>query len=223
MVRVLSTKTLKPSQKTLLHHAGIGLVEYDAISINFLDFTIPPGFEYLIFSSKNGVRAFMEQATKNGLTFQEQNIACYCVGKKTRDLLEANGFKVLHSAETAKELALYIAKEHRKNPILFICGNQRRDELPTLLKEQNVALTEVVAYETRLNPVKHPGNFDGILFFSPSGVESFFSGNTAGQATAYCIGRTTAAAVSAYTERYRNAPEPVVESLVQLVISELGS
>jgi uroporphyrinogen-III synthase len=223
MVRVLSTKTLKPSQKTLLHNAGIGLVEYDAISINFLDVTIPPGFEYLIFSSKNGVRAFMEQTAKNGLAFQEQNLACYCVGKKTRDLLEENGFKVLHSAENAKELAQYIAREHRKSPILFICGNQRRDELPGLLKRQNVNLTEVVAYETRLNPVKQPGNFNGILFFSPSGVESFFSGNSAGQATAYCIGRTTAAAASIYTKRYKSAPEPVVESLVQLVISELGN
>ena len=223
MVRVLSTKTLKPSQKTLLHHAGIGLVEYDAISINFLDITIPPGFEYLIFSSKNGVRAFLENLANSRQALKKQKLKCFCVGEKTKALLLAHGFRVLHSAQSSRDLGLYIAKEHHKNPILFICGNQRRNELPTLLKEQNVALTEVVAYETRLNPVKQPGNFEGILFFSPSGVESFFSGNTAGQATAYCLGRTTAVAASAYTERYKSAPKPAVESLVQMVIRELGS
>lgn len=193
-------------------------MDYDAISIKFRDVQIPAGFEFLIFTSKNAVRAFLKQTAKGGL----QNLSCFCVGEKTRALLEANGLKVLFSAGKALDLARYLAKEHHNNRMLFICGNQRRDELPTLLHEHQMALTELVVYDTRPTPVSQPGTFEGMLFFSPSGVNSHFSSNPPGEAVAYCIGPTTAAAASFYTDKYKCADKPTLESLLQLVAGDLG-
>lgn len=216
--RILSTKKLSPAHKAFLESKGIAVVDYDAISIKFRDVQIPAGFEFLIFTSQNAVRAFLKQTAKSGL----QNLICFCVGEKTRALLEANGLKVLFSAGKALDLARYLAKEHHNKRMLFLCGNQRRDELPTLLNEHRVALTELVVYDTRPNPVTQPGTFEGMLFFSPSGVNSHFSCNPAGVAMAYCIGPTTAAAASFYTDKYKCADKPTLESLLQLVAGDLG-
>lgn len=216
--RILSTKKLSPPHKAFLESKGISVVDYDAISIKFRDVQIPAGLEFLIFTSKNAVRAFLKQSDKVGL----QNLICFCVGEKTRALLEANGLKVLFSAGNALDLARYLAKEHHNNRMLFICGNQRRDELPTLLHEHNVALTELVVYDTVANPLTQPGDFEGMLFFSPSGVNSYFSCNPPGEAIAYCIGPTTAAAASNYTDKYKCADTPTLESLLQLVAGDLG-
>lgn len=216
--RILSTKKLSPSHKAFLESKGISVVDYDAISIKFRDVQIPAGFEFLIFTSKNAVRAFLKQSDKVGL----QNLICFCVGEKTRALLEANGFKVLFSAGNAMDLARYLAKEHHNNRMLFICGNQRRDELPNLLHEYHMALTELVVYDTVANPLTQPGDFEGMLFFSPSGVNSYFSCNPPGEAIAYCIGPTTAAAASDYTVKYKCADTPTLESLLLLVAGDLG-
>ncbi len=220
---ILSTKKLGRSRKTFLESKGIKVVDYNAIRIKFLDIHIPAGFDFLIFTSQNAVKAFLKQIHNSGAPGERQILSCFCVGEKTRALLEANGLIVLFAAANAKNLAQYLAKEHHKNRMLFICGNQRRDELPTLLHEKNMSLTELVVYDTIPTPVVKPGNFDGLLFFSPSGVNSHLSLNNPGDVIVYCIGPTTAAAASLYTDKYKSAEKPTVESLLKLVVADLGS
>lgn len=221
--RLLSTKKLGPSRKTFLDTKGINVVDYNAIRIKFRDVQIPKDFDFLIFTSQNAVRSFLKQTAKSGQARERQKLSCFCVGEKTKILLEANGLKVVFMAANSKELARYLVKEHHKTPVLFICGNQRRDELPTLLREQNMALTELVVYDTILTPLVKPESFDGMLFFSPSAVKSHLSCNTLGDAIAYCIGPTTAAAVNLYTDKYKCADKPTVESLLRLVAGDLGN
>ena len=58
MKSVLSTKKLSPSQRELLVNAGISLVEYNAIKIEFVPFKVPSNIENAIFTSQNGVNTF---------------------------------------------------------------------------------------------------------------------------------------------------------------------
>jgi uroporphyrinogen-III synthase len=62
--------------------------------------------------------------------------------------------------------------------------------------------------------------YDGIAFFSPSAVESFFSINTVPEATRlFAIGETTAASISAYCSNpvvISDSPEK--EALVRRMI-----
>jgi len=101
--------------------------------------------------------------------------------------------------------------------IFFFCGDQRREELPVMLRAEGFKVNEWVVYRTILTPQKAERIYAGIAFFSPSAVESYFSLNTvADGATLFAIGRTTAAAIQA---RYPNAviisDRPRKEALVR--------
>ena len=82
--------------------------------------------------------------------------------------------------------------------IFFFCGDQRRKELPAMLRAEGLKVNEWIVYRTLLTPRKTERVYAGIAFFSPSAVESYFSLNTvADGVTLFAIGRTTKAAIQA--------------------------
>ena len=170
MLAVLSTKKLLGNQRTLLLNAGISLVEYNAIKIEFVPFEIPLNIENAIFTSQNAVEAIQDSR------FKIQN--CFCIGEKTKSLLEEYGRKVIAMTEYASQLAENLVKNHKNDSFHFFCGNIRSDEIPSKLKENNISFEEIEVYRTTLNPKKFERKFDAVLFFSPSGVRSFVEGNT---------------------------------------------
>ncbi len=86
------------------------------------------------------------------------------------------------------------------NAVVFFCGNRRLDHLPLALARAGIDVREIVVYETEETPVAIDGIFDGILFFSPSAVTSFFRANTLpADCTIFVIGSTTAKTLTSYT------------------------
>ncbi|MFL5808216.1 MAG: uroporphyrinogen-III synthase, partial [Flavisolibacter sp.] len=78
--------------------------------------------------------------------------------------------------------------------------DQRRDDLPVILKNKGVNVHEVVVYTTVESPVKAEDNFDAIVFFSPSAVRSFFSVNQLmPHVICFAIGHTTAHSLREFT------------------------
>jgi len=214
MPAVLTTKKLTEAQRGLLLQAGIGLVEYDAISIEFVDFEAKEQIENAIITSQNTVKALVKK------NVQIKN--CFCVGEKTKALLEANRFEVKVMTNYGKELAEIIVKEYVHEAFTFFCGNLRRDELPSILKENKVAFTEVEVYNTVLKPKKFDRTFDGVLFFSPTAVESFMKENQLKNTTAFCIGSTTAAEAEKYTNEIIIASKPTIENVIVQVVKQLN-
>jgi uroporphyrinogen-III synthase len=213
MPTVLSTKKLSENQRSLLLQAGIGLVEYDAIGIELVDFEAKGIIINAIVTSQN---------TINGLVDKRVEIKnCFCVGVKTKAMLEANGYHVKVMADYGKELAEIIVKEFSDESFTFFCGNLRRDEMPELLKENNVSFTEIEVYKTVLKPKKFQRTFDGVLFFSPSAVESFTKENSLKSTTAFCIGTTTAAKAEKYTDKIIIATKPTIENVIVQVVKKL--
>ncbi|RDY59942.1 uroporphyrinogen-III synthase [Flagellimonas nanhaiensis] len=214
MKTVLSTKVLTPSQRELFLNSGLGLVEYDAIKIEYLKVAVPLNHGNLIFTSQNAVKAFLK-LTK-GTDYSK--FSGFCVGIKTRALLEENGLKVLETSKNASDLATFIAKFHKNEAFLFFCGNLRRNELPTKLSKNNICYKEVELYKTHLDSKQFRRNFDGILFFSPSGIQSFLQENALGKSRAFCIGDTTAEEAKKHTQNITIANRPTVENvLVQAI------
>ncbi|WGF93667.1 uroporphyrinogen-III synthase [Aequorivita marisscotiae] len=208
MKSVLSTKKLSLSQRELLLNASVSLVEYNAIKIQFEVFEIPPKIKNAIFTSQNGVHSFFE----NNRSSEIKN--CFCVGEKTKLLLEKNGLKVIKMTEYAADLASYLVENHKDDTFHFFCGNIRSEEIPSKLKENNVSFQEIVAYKTTLNPIKINRQFNAVLFFSPSGVRSFFLENKLTNGTAVCIGTTTASEAREYTENVVISNTTTVESVI---------
>lgn len=213
MKSVLSTKKLSPSQTELLLNAGLSLVQYDAIKIEFLPFEVPSEVKNAIITSQNAVRSILNSE------FKIQN--CFCVGQKTKALLEENGFRVIKMAEYAAELADYLVKNNQNDSFHFFCGNIRSDEIPTRLKENNIALREIEVYKTTLNPKEFERQFDAILFFSPSGVKSFVAENTLGRSLTVCIGTTTASEAKKHTEKVAIANATSIESVIAKAVKML--
>ncbi|WP_313114825.1 uroporphyrinogen-III synthase [Aequorivita sediminis] len=212
MKSVLSTKKLSFSQRELLLNAGVSLVEYNAIKIGFIEFIAPSKIENAIITSQNSVSAI-----------QKANIKirnCYCVGEKTKALLEKNGQKVIKMTEYASELAPYLVENHKNDHFYFFCGNIRSDVIPSALNENNVSFEEIKVYNTSLQLKKIERQFDAIMFFSPSGVRSYYKENKS-EALAVCIGTTTASEAKNYTDKVVVSNATVVESVIAKTVKML--
>ena len=225
-MQILSTKKLKSNQRDLLLGAGFRLVEYNAIAIEQLDFKIPSKIENAIFSSQNGVKAFISQAkallaSQKGEEPGVRIAKIFCVGQKTKELLKENGLKVVKMAQNSAELGHFIAKDYKNESFHYFCGSKRRDELPKILKTSKIQFFEVKTYKTILKPHKFSQKWDGILFFSPSGVKSFIAQNTLENTPAFCIGATTAAEAKKHTATVVIANSTSVESVIAKTVKTL--
>ena len=231
MKRLLSTRLLSPSQKALLPE-GIEYMEYDAIRITLLPVTLrDTGARYAVFTSRNAVRACFggiqeptaDASSESDIPTEEnfQTPGCFCVGEKTAALLEEHGQKVLEVADKAADLAIVLKEKYNDQSFIHFCGNLRLQELSRSMTEAEIPWEEHMVYRTDLQERAFEEDFDAVLFFSPSGVESFVRKNSLLGATAVCIGNTTARAASRHTRQIIIAGKPAVEQVLLAAQSAL--
>ena len=104
------------------------------------------------------------------------------------------------TASSAAALAELIAEDNSSKEVIFFCGDQRRDELPDILRANEIDVYEIEVYSTVATPHKLAKQYEGILFFSPSAVQSFFSVNKLSSKTIlFAIGETTANTIKKYS------------------------
>ncbi len=217
-IRILSTKKLLSNQKQFLLNANFSVIEADFINTKNKPFELKAINDSLIFTSQNAVHSLVENAEKLLPKLREKNV--FCVGLKTKALLEENGFNVIAYTGYAADLAEIIALIYAKESFTFFSGNLRRDTLPRFLKEANIRFNEIEVYETHLTPQKINTPVDGILFFSPSAVESFLKENKIKKEICFCIGNTTAEALENTTKNIVIANQPTVENTIIQCINE---
>lgn len=213
-IRIVATKKLSERQKQQLLSAYFSVFDEDFISIQSKDFAIETINDYLIFTSQNAVESVLRN--KNSAEIKAKK--CFCVGEKTKALLEQNGFDVVADSDYAAELASLICNQYAKDSFTFFCGNIRRDVLPEALKLVEITLDEIEVYETILTSHKIDFTPNGILFFSPSGVESYLQENKIEDENCFCIGNTTAEALKYITPNRIIANQPTMESVVMKCI-----
>ncbi|WP_333877556.1 uroporphyrinogen-III synthase [Flavobacterium sp.] len=206
----MSTKKLSDNQKQLLLSANFSVDEADFIHIVSKPFHLENTNDYLIFTSQNAVESLLENEKVTELKTKK----CFCVGEKTKALLEANDFDVIASTDYASELASIICNQYGKSSFTFFCGNLRRDILPDSLRLAGITFEEVEVYETQLTPHKAAADLNAILFFSPSGVLSFLKENRLQDEVCFCIGNTTAKALRGITKKVVTANQPTMESTI---------
>ncbi|WP_075341302.1 hydroxymethylbilane synthase [Tenacibaculum agarivorans] len=211
---IYSTKALSEPQKNLLPQS-MKVEDSDFIKIRFNRIApklVKEEIEHVIITSKNGVEALLHNFTVEQLQFK--NI--YCVGRRTKKLIEQKIGKVTNSERNAKKLAEYLSKEISGESATYFCSDLRLDTLPTVLSSYKITVNEVEAYKTMYSPVKVDETVQGVLFYSPSTVESYMQENE-GDKIAFCIGETTAKEASKYFEQVQVAKMPTVESILELV------
>jgi uroporphyrinogen-III synthase len=214
-INILSTKKLLPNQKQVLLDANFALIDEDFIETKIKNFDLSKVNDNLIFTSQNAVQSVLQHQKCDEL----KNKNVFSVGMKTKDLLTENGFNVIAYTGYAADLAEIISLIYGKESYTFFSGNLSRDVLPNTLKENGIAFNEIEVYETNITSKKIKEKTDGILFFSPSAVESYFRLNTIKEEMCFCIGETTAEALE--NKKIKNiiiADKPTVENVINEVI-----
>jgi uroporphyrinogen-III synthase len=212
--KVFSTKKLTAEQ---LHLFGEGItvgsddfiqISHNRISRQLLNSEL----ENVVITSKKAVESLLFNTAAEELKFK--NI--YCVGRKTKRLVERKIGKVRHTENSAKLLAEYLLTHIQGTALTFFCSDQRLDDLPDILSDKGITINEVVAYQTRFSPSKVDDKTEAILFFSPSAVKSYLLANSPGK-IAFCIGETTATEARKHFKEVKVSKYPAIEAVVELV------
>ena len=146
----------------------------------------------VVFTSVNAVRAVCEQ-----VYFKKGGWKIYCIGQATRNAV-LEYFDITQVQGIANDAAALagIIKQNGEREVIFFCGDKRMDTLCDVLHKANIVVNEIIVYRTEEVPKFVEKDYDGILFFSPSGVNSFFSMNVVEEgAVLFAIGSTTAHAI----------------------------
>ncbi|MFK7833279.1 MAG: hydroxymethylbilane synthase [Winogradskyella sp.] len=214
ITNIYSTKKLTNDQIAMFHEDVVA-ESNDSIKINPNRLTksvVRNEIENVIITSQNAVDALLTNFSAAELQFK--NI--YCVGRKTKRMVEKRIGKVKHYEQYAKDLAKHLVEFIDGTEVTYFCSNLRLDTIPDVLSENHIKVNEVEAYETKFDAEKVDGDLDGVMFYSPSTVQSFLKQNKA-KGIAFCIGETTATEAKKYFEEVRVANAPLVESVVELV------
>ena len=157
----------------------------------------PAAYAGLVLTSPRAVLAL------DGLDLDAwQAVPTFVVGPATAEAAAQRGLSpVGEDAGHADALANHIVQRSLDRPLLFLCGDRRRDTLPDRLEAACVALEELVVYRT----IGDAGAFvhaveqrpDWVVFFSPSGVETadVLAGPSWNRILKAAIGPTTAEAL----------------------------
>jgi len=221
--KILSTKKLDPSLLNEAAQKNIEICEQEFISIQEceqLDLNqqlAGLNTDHVIFTSAHAVMITDSLVSKAAT----ENWKIFCLSGKTLKAVEAAGNiggTILETAAHAEELAGKIIRAGVKK-VIFFCGLSRRNELPDRLKNAGIDLKEIVFYKTVETAVINNDPFDGILFFSPSAVHSYFSCNELKKHTiCFAIGSTTAASIHPFTPNpVYTAEKPDQASILELV------
>lgn len=162
----------------------------------------PRTYDGLILTSPRAVDALTNAMpwlpTENVLWHAK---AIFAVGPRTAADLREIGFDPIgEGSGSAEMLAEYIVHQDFKRPLLFLCGNRRRDTLPFLLREHGVPFEELCVYTSHEDVDLNFASRrlpDWAVFFSPSGVGAILAkcGWDLGNVRLAVIGETTAEAL----------------------------
>ncbi|MEZ4721401.1 MAG: hydroxymethylbilane synthase [Flavobacteriales bacterium] len=218
--RVLITRKLEPHSylKRAAQAFGFELCEKPFIRINHLPFKMPDvsSFDWVFFSSSNGVSAFLEHVSFD--TIKHKKIAAFgeATARTLSNYVDHIDFtaKIGQPEEVAQEFASFIGEE----TALFPSSTISIKSIASCLKPSQV--THIGCYETQ-TLISSADDYDAYIFTSPSNVGGFIeSGNQiAAPAKVIAIGRSTADRLSSIGIPAAVADIPHEAELLALLLS----
>lgn len=178
--QVLITKDLEGQQISYARMLGL-----DPIIEPALEFEFPEYWDYVlkeinerpmagwVVTSRNAVRA-LEKLMEAGLGVLDDQVI-YAVGPKTKRALEDIGLNAeIPLNANAESLAKYIIERDEIKSAIYFAGNRSRETLCDELEKNDIEVSRVEVYKTNLRDIDPPERtIDGILFYSPSGVQAY--------------------------------------------------
>lgn len=223
--KVLVTGLLdKALEARIAAHHEVNVVPFISIE-PVLPEVLRPGLEallrrqlHVVFTSGNAVKAVA--AATGGIA---PNWKLFSIEGVTSKSVAAHfgAERLAGTAFSGAGLADVITGSGDVQEVVFFCGDLRRDELPGMLVNSNIAVHEIVVYHTVATPSRVDSHYDAILFFSPSAVESYLRQNKINEeAVCFAIGNTTADSIkNIVANTVLVAHPPQKEKLVEMLLA----
>ena len=197
-------------------------------------------FDWIVFTSVNGVEAFVERLKHHGLDLRAvpRGARVAAIGPATAERVEAAGFRVDVTPEEYRAEALIEVLERDSlagKRVLIPRAKVAREVLPEKLREAGAEVVVPPAYESvpsneggeRLRELLENGEVDCVTFTASSTVENFvraFGGEETGRLLSRvrvaCIGPITAETARKYgLEIDAEAEEYTIPGLVDAVVN----
>ena len=225
--RVVVTRAREQASelKRLLEESGAQVLQYPTIEIappdswDSLDAAIDARYDWLVFTSINGVKAYFERLFARGRDARAlagSKIAA--VGDSTAAELRARGLNpdVVPEKFLSTALLPLLAEDQTGIRTAVVRAAEGRDELIDELRRRGGEVDLVVAYQTKaasenleeLRAQLEAGAVDAVTFTSASTVDHFFAKLTPGRALLASMGPTTSEAI----RRHGKEPHVVAEN-----------
>ena len=173
-------------------------------------------YDYLIFTSRNGVKAAQNISTK------WKELPSLVIGKGTEEEVVKLGGKVLYVAKKSygDDFAKEIVKNFDKKRFLYLRGKKVLSNLTDILKDSGFDITEEIVYKTVCIKYKNPKNIEKgsfVIFSSPSTVECFFKNFKWDKSyKAIAIGKKTATFIPSNID-YKISPVQSLSGIVKYI------
>jgi len=191
-----------------------GTINYPVIKINFFSpFIDFKNIDYLIFTSKNGVRAV------NKITDKWKKLPSFAIGKSTAKEIEKLGgnLKFISSTAYGDEFAKEIIANYKNKTFLFLRAKKIVSPINEIFKNSTNNLKEVIIYETVCN---NPQNFlkkpSIVIFTSPSTVKCFAKNDDFTNIRAIAIGKKTKNILQNYIKNILIPSYPSINDCIKL-------
>jgi uroporphyrinogen III methyltransferase/synthase len=198
--------------KRLLQDAGADVLQFPTIEIappeswDSLDIAVDEKFDWLVFTSTNGVAAFFSRLLAKGKDVRAlAGTKIAAVGSATAGDLRARGVlpDLVPERFISTELLPLMAADQHGVRTAVVRAAEGRDELLDELRRRGGEVHLAVAYRTiavdtnldELRALIDAGDVDIVTFTSASTVDNFFAKLTPGRALLASIGPTTSEAI----------------------------
>lgn len=156
--------------RPFIHVEGVPAKEFRQERVNILEHTA------IILTSRNAVDHFFRMAEEMRITIPE-SMKYFCLSESTAYYLQKyvvfRKRKIFHGKQSFRDL-LDVIKKHKNEKYLLPCSDIHKQNITDLLEDNNIRYTKAVFYRTVCSDLSDLAdvNYDMLVFFSPSGIES---------------------------------------------------
>lgn len=163
---------LKIDFRSFIHVEGVPAKEFRQERVSILEHTA------VILTSRNAVDHFFRMCEEMRITVPD-SMKYFCLSESTAYYLQKyvvyRKRKIFHGKQSFQDL-LDVIKKHKNEKYLLPCSDIHKRNITDLLDKHNIRYSKSVFYQTVCSDLSDLAdvNYDMLVFFSPSGIESLF-------------------------------------------------
>lgn len=210
---------LKIDFRRFIQVEGVEAQEFRKQRVNLEDHTA------VIMTSKHSVDHFFRIAKEMRFTVPD-SMKYFCMSEATAYYLQKyvvyRKRKIFFGKQTFSDL-MKLIKKHKDEKFLLPCSDIHKESIPKTLEENNIDFSKAILYRTVASDLSDLAdvNYDLLVFFSPSGIESLFKnfpGFKQNKTRIAAFGPSTAKAVKKHNLKLDiHAPMPEAPSMTMAI------